>query len=162
MARKTVRRDCPLCLSRYCTNCFARDITSRRWMEKNLPGGECRRCGAHRNAVRQKPVRHTSEEVAQGHRDIYAAELFTKRPRLVPRDADHITSLARLVMSIEDDVFGHYSESSRLAAGMYRSAWDEPDRLTDREIETVNSVGDRLLRIESVIRRWVADHPEEA
>ena len=79
-----VRPACPICVTRYCANCFYRDqAVNRLWINKYLPGGECRRCGAVREAVTEKPVRHTSKTKHQEHVNEYARILLTKPPKLI-------------------------------------------------------------------------------
>lgn len=144
------RRECPFCVSRYCTNCFFKDVgVNRRWLALHLPDGECRRCGAHRNAVREKPVRHISATVRQDHLDGYAQILLTKAPRLVPQDPQRMHAIDVLLAAVDRDFFSAYSAHSRLESGVY--GWDA--------INVQNELNTAKLRIEEAIRQWVADHP---
>lgn len=145
------RRECPLCVSRYCTNCFFKDVgVNRRWLALRLPDGECRRCGAHRNAVREKPVRHTSATVRQDHLDDYAQILLTKAPKLVPQDPQRMHAIDVLLATVDRDFFSAYSAHSRLQSGVY--GWDA--------INVQNDLNAAKLRIEEAVRQWVADHPD--
>lgn len=148
MAKK-LRRACPLCVTRACRNCYSRDTAvNRLWMAENLPDGECRRCGAVREAVKETPVRHTNLMTGMLHVDLYAQHLFTKPPKLIPQDPRRMAAIESLLIGIEDDVFAAYAMGS-------------PD-YGRNEIEVLNARNEIKLRIEAAVRQWVDRHPVPA
>jgi len=156
-----VRPACPICVTRYCANCFYRDqAVNRLWLNKYLPGRECRRCGAVREAVTEKPVRHTSKTKHQEHVNEYARILLTKPPKLIDRGTERMETASELVNLITDHVFDIHHLRHWLSSGMYRSAYDEPGKPTYREIEVMNKITEDLAELDTIVRTWVAAHPE--
>jgi hypothetical protein len=137
---------CPLCVRRECANCSHVDQQiNRLWIVKNLPDGECRRCYAVKEAVTEKPVRHTNRTRHQDHVDAYAAHLLIKAPKLVPQDPRRMARIELLLQDIEKDVFDAYDARKRLWAGI-------------DEIPMRNELAEMKLRIEKSIRQWVAEN----
>lgn len=154
-----VRRACPICVTRYCRNCFFRDqAVNRLWLEQHLPNGECRRCEAHRDAVQETPVRHTSKTTLQGHLDAYAEQLLTKPTKLREIDHDQIEAISSLIHEITDPVFDVYQLHNRVTSGFFRSY--KYDGVPDAEIKATNEMIGQMLQIEKIVRQWVKDHPE--
>lgn len=154
------RPECPLCVTRTCANCFFKDVAlNRLWLDKHLPNGECRRCGAVRAAVTETPVRHTNKDIHEGHLDAYAEHLLTKPPKLIDRGAERIAAVNELLDMIDDPVFDLYRERRWLASGIYRERSHGSDVLTPREIEAMNAMTGKMLRFEEIIRTWTDRHP---
>lgn len=143
-----MRPACPVCVTRYCQNCFKKDVAiNRLWLDQHHPDGECRHCGAVKETVIETPVRHTNRTKHQDHVDSYAAHLLTKPPKLVPQDPRRMDAIEVLLAEITDDVFSAYSARKRI--------WADVDGIPEQNER--NSI---KLRIEKSIRQWVADHPE--
>ncbi len=103
------RPECPLCVTRTCANCSFKDVAlNREYMDKHLPGGECRRCGAARGAVTEKPVRHTNQTIHAMHVE------YANRPPVerIVRDPIAVAEALDLATTL-DDVYWKANHGAR-------------------------------------------------
>jgi hypothetical protein len=154
-----MRPECPICVTRTCANCFFKDVAvNRLWLDKHLPDGECRRCGAVRAAVTETPVRHTNRTKHQEHVDGYAAHLLVKPPKLIVRDPIQMALITDLLDTIQSDVSDWYFARHRLNSGFYDD-WRSSESAGAEKIKAENEMTTIMLRIESVVRRWTDTNP---
>lgn len=145
------RPECPLCVTRTCANCFFKDVAvNRLWIDKHLPGGECRRCGAAKGAVTERPVRHTNRARHEDH-----VEAANRKPtERVTRDPIAVAEALDLLATLDDVFFKAYN------GARYLPTDDDRDRRVDEEhkARNWNEGTDDLLELVAVVRRWVAEN----
>lgn len=151
-----MRPGCPLCVRRECANCFHVDQQiNRQWIALRHPGGECRRCGAARSAVTEKPVRHTNRGKHQDHVDAYAKLLLTKPVRRIDRDPADMTEALGLLSVLDGPVM-----KAMLAYQALELYENSPHITADERDREWNENTAKLLRLVPVVRRWVAENTE--
>lgn len=149
-----MRPECPLCVRRECANCFHVDQQiNRQWIALHHPGGECRRCGAARSAVTEKPVRHTNRAKHEDHVR-YAEREQNPTPR-IERSPIDIAEALDLLDTLDKPFFRAYTGRKMLPTDndLDRPLYDE-----DTRAKNWNEGTAKLLELVAVVRRWVTEN----
>lgn len=144
--------DCPLCVRRTCANCYGVDQQiNRKWLELHCPDGECRFCGASREAVTERPVRHTNRLKYEAH--LKAAN--TVPPERLVRDPIAVAEALDLIATLDSVFFAAYNGARHLPRD------DNRDRYVPEDVKARNwnDGTEKLFALVTVVRRWNDDNP---